>query len=397
MLNKPIKVNLNGKDIVIVGTAHVSKESVELVKKTIDNENPDAVAVELCQQRYEALVDRRRWDETEIHKVLREGKVYLFLMQLLMTNFQRKIGDDLGITPGSEMIKAIEDAKARGIGVILVDRDIKVTLRRAFNEMSLIEKSKLASCFISGMSEGGEIDERLIEELKEKDVLTEMMEELGKEIPSAKRVLVDERDMYIANKIAKIEGKKIVAVVGAGHVEGIRNLLKSGRYKRADIKKLEHIPEKRNLWRFAGYVVPALIVLVVAAGFLLKGEAFVMESVWKWILINGGLSALGVILALGHPLSVITAFVAAPLTSLNPMLAAGWFAGLTEAKMRKPKVKDFEGLLRLNSIRDYWRNRVTRILLVVAFANIGSALGTWIAGFSIFAGIYNDIASLLPL
>jgi len=397
MLNKPIKVNLNGKDIVIVGTAHVSKESVELVKKTIDNENPDAVAVELCQQRYEALVDRRRWDETEIHKVLREGKVYLFLMQLLMTNFQRKIGDDLGITPGSEMIKAIEDAKARGIGVILVDRDIKVTLRRAFNEMSLIEKSKLASCFISGMSEGGEIDERLIEELKEKDVLTEMMEELGKEIPSAKRVLVDERDMYIANKIAKIEGKKIVAVVGAGHVEGIRNLLKSGRYKRADIKKLEHIPEKRNLWRFVGYVVPALIVLVVAAGFLLKGEAFVMESVWKWILINGGLSALGVILALGHPLSVITAFVAAPLTSLNPMLAAGWFAGLTEAKMRKPKVKDFEGLLRLNSIRDYWRNRVTRILLVVAFANIGSALGTWIAGFSIFAGIYNDIASLLPL
>jgi len=402
MLNQVVRLELDGEVIHLVGTAHVSRESVDLVRKTINEVEPDVVAVELCQQRHDAILDQRRWDDTEIEKVIREGKTYLFLMQLMLTNFQRSIGDELGIKPGSEMLESIKIAKERNIDVALVDRDIKISLKRTLDFLSLKEKFKLLYGMVWEMFGERESADELMKQLDEGDIVTSMVEELGREVPSIKKTLLDERDRYIANKLLDIEGKSIVAVLGAGHINGIKGIIesehsKSKKDRGSELRELEEIPESRSVWRYMGYLVPVLVVVLVAAGFFLKGDAFVFESLVKWVVINGSLSALGALIAFAHPLSILTAFVAAPLTSLNPLLAAGWFAGLMEAKMRKPKVKDFDGLLELNSLRDYWRNGVTRILLVIAFANLGSGLGTYIAGFSIFTSIQDELIALLPI
>ncbi len=410
MLNQVTKINLDGKEIFLIGTAHVSKESVNVVRETIEKENPDIVAVELCEQRQEAIVNHRRWKETEITDVVKEGKSYLFLMQLLLANFQRQIGEEVGVKPGSEMIEAMNIARDKNIRVELVDRDIKITLKRAFNSMSLGEKFKLFLGLFSGIFGREEINEELIEKLKNKDVLSEVMDELSREIPSIKRVLVDERDAYIANKIAGIDAKKIVAVVGAGHVEGVKeNLLK---YKKnlirnsenfgasifqrkielkIELRDLEVVPESKNRLKYINYLIPLSIIGIFIFGFYIKGSEFLLDSIVKWIFTTGILAAVGTALALGHPLSIITAFLVAPITTLHPLLAAGWFAGWVEAKVRKPRVKDFEDLFRINSLGDFWKNRVTRILLVISFANIGASLGTIIAGISIFAGIIPKI------
>lgn len=384
MLNETIKVVVNGKEIFLIGTAHVSKESVKLVKETIEKENPDMVAVELCEQRYHAIANQKKWDETEISKVIQSGKTYLFLMQLLLTNFQRKIGDELGIKPGAEMLQALEIAKEKDIPVALVDRDIKITLKRAFNKMSLTEKFKMLYELIFSIFEKEEINEELIEKLKEKDVLTEMMEDLGREIPSIKEVLVDERDLYIADKISELDAKKVVAVVGAGHVLGIKGLLESKNFSKSNIDKelveLEKVPESRSILRYVNYIFPLTIVGFVVLGFFMsQGDInFIIKSSVNWILTTGFWAAIGTTIALGHPLSIITAFLVAPITTLHPLLAAGWFAGWVEAKVRKPLVKDFEGLMKIKSIWEFWRNRVTRILLVIAFANAGASFGAGI-------------------
>jgi len=401
MLNQVDKITLDDKTIYLVGTAHVSPESVKLVEQTINEINPDVVAVELCQQRHDAILEQKRWDDTEIDKVIREGKSYLFLMQLLLSNFQRKIGDELDIKPGSEMLKSIKIAQEKNIKIALVDRDIKVSLKRAFNLMSLKEKFFFVYALFESLFEGEQDSQELMEQLKDKDIITSLIEELGREAPSIKKALIDERDRYIAYKLLDIQARSIVAVLGAGHIEGIKQIIESekpiSKISRLDeIKKLDDVTESLSLWKYAGYLVPALIVILVVLGFTLKGGVFVYESLLKWVLINGCFSALGVVLAFGHPLSVLTAFLAAPLTSLNPLLAAGWFAGLMEAKLRKPKVKDFEQMLKLNNLGDYWRNGVTRILLVIAFANLGSGLGTYIAGASIFASIHDELIALLP-
>ncbi len=377
MLNEVTKISLEGKEVLLVGTAHVSQESVDLVRDVIEKESPDVVAVELDKQRYEALVNKKKWDETEIHKVIKEKKTYLFLLQLLLTNFQRKIGDELGVRPGSEMVKAIEITKEKNIKIALVDRDIRVTLKRAFNRMGLKEKFSIFYGFFAGIFEKEEINEDLIEKLKDKDVMTEMMEELSREIPSIKEVLIDERDRYIAQKIHEMEDKKIVAVVGAGHVKGIKEILESGT--REDTKKLEELTETRSMLKYIGYGVPLIFIALVCWGFYTNGTDLTVEMLYMWFMINGVLSAAGVALAFGHPASILAALFAAPFTSLNPAIAAGWVAGLTEAWVRKPKVKDFDNLFKLDNMRDYWKNGVTRILLVIIFANIGSSIGTFIA------------------
>jgi len=382
MLNEVTKITVGNKEISLVGTAHVSKESIELVRETIDKENPDMVAVELDEQRYEALLSKKKWNETEIHKVIRTGRAYLFLTQLLLTNFQRRIGDKLGVSPGSEMVEAINIGRDRGIEISLVDRDIKITLRRALNIMTLKEKLKLLYALLEGIFEREEIDEEILEKLKKKDMMTEMIEELSRTVPSVKDVLIDERDRYIANKILSLNAKKIVAVVGAGHVDGIKRIIEEKKQENVrgkEIETLEKIPEPRSFLKFLGYLVPIIFFIIIMWGFYSRGFDLTIEMLRKWFLINGTLSAFGVIIALGHPLSVITAFLVAPITSLNPTIAAGWFAGAIEIWIRKPRVKDFDSLFKLNSMRDYWRNRVTRILLVIVFANLGSSIGTFIA------------------
>ncbi|MFH1402860.1 MAG: TraB/GumN family protein [Candidatus Altiarchaeota archaeon] len=379
-----VELCLNGKKVYIVGTAHVSDDSVRLVEETVRGVKPDAVAVELCEQRFKALKNEREWDETEITEVIKSGRTYLFLVQILMANFQRQIGDKIGVKPGSEMLKAIEIAEENKSEIVLIDRDITITLKRAIGLTTLREKLKLLYGFFNDVLSEGEIDEELVEKLKEKDMLSELMEELAVETPSIKRVLVDERDEYMALSIASIEAEKIVVVVGAGHVDGLRRRLEElegyviVRYKQG-MGELMKVEKKRSVVGYAGYAIPLLFLVIIGWGFMNHGSAMTLTMLKEWFLINGTLSALGAALALAHPLTVLTAFIAAPFTSLNPTIAAGWVASIVEFKMRKPRVKDFKNLLKLNSMGDYWRNRVTRILLVIVFANIGSSIGTFIA------------------
>ena len=389
------RLKIKDKEIILVGTAHISRESVDLVRETILEEKPDIVGVELCEQRYETLTsEEQKWEDIHITDIIKEGKTHLFLITLLLSAFQRKIGDKIGIKPGSEMIEAINTAKENNIGVELLDRDIQITLKRAIDRMSLREKLKLLFELIYGFFGGEEIDEELIEKLKEKDIMTELMDELSREIPSIKEVLIDERNVYIADKILLCKGEKIVVVIGAGHVEGIKTIIQTAseaevkNVEKINIADLEKTPKGGNKLKYIGYLVPLVIVGIVAFGFHLKGGEFVLDSAIKWFLINGILSAIGVMLALGHPLTILGAFLAAPFTSLNPMIAAGWVAGMIEIWVRKPRVKDFEGLAKLNDVRSLWQNRITKILLVVVFANVGSSIGTFVAGLSIFKDLF---------
>ena len=342
------RITVDGKEITLVGTVHVSPESVEEVRETIEREDPDVVGVELCERRYEILTKKKQWEEQEIFKIIREGKTYLFLANLLLSGFQRKIGEELGSDPGAEMVEAVKIAEEYDIPVSLLDRDISVTLKRAWKAMGIKEKLKLLYALVAGFFVEAE---DVVEELKNQDVITELMEELAEQAPGAKRALIDERDQYIASKILDSEGS-MVAVVGAGHMEGIKTLLQQKSVTR---EGLDAIPEGRNWIKVIGYCVPLVFAAIVGYTFLSAGAEMTLRILWIWFLINGSLSALGALLAMGHPLSVITAFLAAPITSLNPALAARWFAGLVEAYVRKPRVADFEALRDIGGFRDFYR------------------------------------------
>ncbi|MBM3309235.1 MAG: TraB/GumN family protein [Candidatus Altiarchaeales archaeon] len=374
---KVTTVNIPGKKVFLVGTAHVSDESVNLVRETIERETPDAVAVELCKQRHQSLMNEKKWDETEINEVIKSGKTYLFLIQLLLANFQRRIGDKVHVKPGAEMKKAVDIARKKRIKVELVDRDVKTTLKRAFSRMSLVEKAKLLYDFTVGVLEGEEVDKELIEKLKKKDVLSEMLDELGKEIPSVKKVLVDERDEYIALRLREIKEDRIVAVVGAGHVEGIkRNLKKNAGNTKKRLERLGKFVEKKSLAKYLPWIVPLAFIAVMLAGFLTHDVSFTWNMILKWFLVQGTLSALGATLALAHPVTIVATFIAAPFAVLHPFIAVGWISALVELKMRKPKVRDFKGLMKLNGVGDYWKNRVTRIFLILMLANLGGTIST---------------------
>ncbi|MCK5699292.1 MAG: TraB/GumN family protein [Candidatus Aenigmarchaeota archaeon] len=370
------RIKLKDRQIILIGTAHVSKESTKLVNEIIDKETPDTVGVELCKKRYDTIRKKKKWEDTKITKIIKEGKTQLFLANLLLSSFQKRIGEDLKVKPGDEMIQAIKAGKKSSAKIVLLDRDIQVTLKRAWREMSITEKFKLMYSLMAGLIQPEEIEEEMIEQLKEKDVVTQMMEELGREIPSAKKVLIDERDIYIANKIRTSPGKKIVAVVGAGHIEGIKKHLK----KKENIEPLEKIPQGSRWVKHIAYAIPLAFLGIIAWGFIHhKSVELTLTMLTYWFLINGILSALGAILALGHPLTILSAFIAAPFTSLNPTIGAGIVAGLVEAKIREPRVKDFQSLGEITTFTGFYKNRVSRILLVAALANLGSSIGTFVA------------------
>ena len=406
------KISAAGKQIILVGTAHISSESIELVKKTIEEEAPDAVGVELDSQRLEQLKSGSKWRETNVEEILKNGKSHLFLVNLMLSNMQKKFGDSVGIQPGAEMLAAVSAAEEKKIPVELLDRDIKITMKRGLASMGLKEKAKLGYSVLESFFADEEITKEQIEELKKKDLLSEVMQELGKSAPTVKKVLVDERDEYIARKILASPAKKIVAVVGAGHLEGIiRNLKSIGKNSEEFLRarenqkfslinqnmekekteaaptqnfstathNLEIIPEKKSFGKYFAWAIPILLLALIGYGFYAKGFEAILRVGATWILVTGGLSAMAVLLARGHILSALTAFVAAPITTIHPALASGWFAALAEAKLNTPKVKDFESLRELKSIGDFFTNRVTKILLVAAFSNLGSMIGVFIA------------------
>ncbi|MCK4901754.1 MAG: TraB/GumN family protein [Thermoplasmatales archaeon] len=374
-----VKVNDN---IILVGTAHISKESVREVKEAIEKYKPDIVAVELCERRYEAITKKDKWEKTPVTQLLKSNNAYLMLAQTFLSSIQRRLGKEYGVEPGSEMIAAIKEAKKHGLEVALVDRDISITLKRAWRKMGIREKFRLTWEFLKAMLgfDKEEPEELDLKKLMDQDVISALMDEFGEIAPSATNVLIHERDEYITKKILD-ESKKgrVVAVVGAGHIKGIKKHLEKKKLD-VDLNNLEYVPKKRfSILKAIGYTIPVLFAALIIYAFLTKGSDLALLMFIYWFLINGICSAIGTAIARGHPLSIATAFVAAPITSLNPAIAAGWVAGYVEAKLRTPVVKDFKDLSKLDSLRDFLNNRVIRLLMVVALANVGSMIGTIVA------------------
>ncbi len=366
-----------GRTLYLVGTAHVSAESVDDVRATIEATAPDTVCVELCAARHHNIQNQDNWRQLDIFRVLKEGKAALLLSSLVMTSFQKRIAKEIGVAPGAEMIEAMRLAEETGAGLVLADRDIQTTLRRTWANLGFFAKMRMAAQLVGSLFVVDDIDKEAIEQLKEQDELSDMLDSLAKAFPSVKSTLIDERDTYLAEKIRSATGDRVVAVVGAGHVPGILRQLGESH----DLAPLDEVPARTISGRALAWGIPAAILALFVYGFFRGGaeESLVSLNLWFWV--NGAFSALGTAIALGHPLSILAAFVAAPLTSLNPMVAAGWVAGLVQAWVKRPQVQDLEALPEdITSLRGFFRNPVCRILLVVVLANVGSMLGTLVAG-----------------
>jgi len=369
-------LKFDDREIIILGTAHVSKESADLVKTVIEEEKPDTVCVELCESRFQSIRQKSRWQDMDIVKVIKEKKAFLLLSNLLLASFQKRIAEKFDIKPGAEMIQAIESGEAIDARIHLADRDIRVTLSRTWRVMGLWAKLKILFQMLLSFGEVDDITEKDIEKMKQEDMLESLLTEVGRSLPVIREILIDERDRYLAEKIRNAPGRKIVAVVGAGHVPGIKKYWNTD----IDIQALERIPPKNKFSGIIKWLLPIAIMALLIAGFFYGGAGAGTDMVIWWIAANGIMAGLGAIIALAHPLTIISSIVAAPLTSLNPMIAAGWVSGLVEAFSRKPKVRDFERLPEdIVSVKGFWRNKVTRILLVVVFTNLGSSIGTFVA------------------
>ncbi|MFH1153989.1 MAG: TraB/GumN family protein [Pseudomonadota bacterium] len=372
------RIQLDGKEILLLGTAHVSRDSAELVTRVIQAEKPDTVCVELCQTRLKSIQDSENWKNMDIVKVIREKKALLLLMNLMLASFQKRIADKFDIKPGQEMINAIAAAEAAGIPVEPVDREIQTTLSRVWRSMGFWAKVKLMFQLAFSLGGADDITQEDVERMKQEDVLKTLLSDVKKTHPVIERILIDERDQFLAEKLRQAPGQRIVAVVGAGHAPGIKRYLASGAP--ISLTELNRIPPGGNLGKILQWLIPGAILALFAAGFFMKGKGGGTDMIWAWILANGIFAGLGALIALAHPYTIITAFVAAPITSLNPMIAAGWVSGLVEALSRKPKVRDLESLPQdILSVKGFWRNNVTRILLVVVFTNLGSTIGTMAA------------------
>ncbi len=360
-------------EVIIVGTAHVSKKSIEEVAKTIEEERPQAIAVELDFKRFMALQGKHQ--DISVVDVIKRGDVFLVLFQLLLSYFQKKIGEEYGVKPGQEMLVAIEKAKEIGADILLIDRDIAITFKRFWQSLSLLEKLRLVFHMLKSLFGEEEVD---VDEMLKEDVLEMLVREFREIAPSAAEVLIDERDAYMASKLIEASQRydKVVAVVGAGHKKGIERYLKNPELL-PDICELERVKEKRfSILKLLSFAIFALIAIIFVAVISTMNSQIIMKAFLYWFIINGVLSALGALLAGGHPLSALAAFLSAWLTSLNPMIAAGWVSGLVEAKIRKPTSKDLEDLVNAESFRDLMKNRVFKVLLVAALTNVGSMIGT---------------------
>ncbi len=370
------RLTFGDKEIVLVGTAHVSLESAELVESVIQEEKPETVCIELCDSRYKSMIKKNQWDNTNLIKVIKEKKAFLLLSNLMLASFQKKIGKKLGIKPGEEIMRAIETAKSVGANIHLADRDVRTTLSRTWRLMGLWTKIKLLAQVVTSMGEVDTIKKEDIEKMKNRDTLEMLLSEIGKLLPELRHILIDERDQYLTHKIRTAPGKKIVAVVGAGHIPGIQRYWQ----EQVDINALDKIPPKSKYSSIFKWAIPFAIIGLIILGFFYAGTSAGTHMIKWWVLANAILAGLGATLAFAHPLTILSAIVASPLTSLNPMIAAGWVAGLVEVLLVKPKVKDFERLPEdISSLKGFWNNKITRILLVVVLTNIGSSLGTFVA------------------
>ena len=371
----------------LLGTAHVATASVEAVKQNIEEWKPDIVAVELCKSRFEALTQDRRLDKEGLLKVIKEGKAPMVLLQSLLAAEQRKLGIDEGQQPGAELLAAVEAAQEYDLDVKLVDRDIQTTLRRAWKKMGFKEKVGLMWALLAEEDTDEELE--LEDMLADKDLLTSLMEELREVSPGAGEVLIDERDEFIARKISGIRSDgKVLAVLGAGHLDGVSKLLAEDVKPNEDrISELALVPKGGKILKTISYAIP-IAVFALLGWFAYNGDlASIKENGIYWFAGNFIGAALFCMLAGGHPIAILVAALASPITSLNPALAAGWFAGYAQMKVKEPTGEDLTEFLKLDSAKLFWTNRAGRILLVTALTNLGSMAGAWISMGLIAAGL----------
>ena len=374
---------LQSHEIIIVGTAHVSEKSVQEVVSKIEETRPDIVAVELCPARYRALIGQEVEKEIKISELLSGGKIFFFLVQLFLAYIQRKIGEEMGVKPGSEMLAAIQAAKKSGARVALVDRDIGITIQRFWSAMGFIDKIRLIGSLIPAAIGWGDEEELDIDTITQDDIVTQMISEFRKISPGAANVLVDERDAFLARNLHLLSKQgRVLAVVGAGHREGILRHLQHPESIPA-LDELNEKPGKKiTAVKIFGVAVSLLIlVTVILVLITAKSSEIILQACIIWFVVTGGLSALGVLLARGNPLSALTALMVAWMTTLNPFVAAGWFAGMVEAWKLKPTVSDLKTLASADNFQQMMQNRLFKVILVAALSNLGAMLG-------MFVGVY---------
>jgi pheromone shutdown-related protein TraB len=388
--DQPLRhVSRDGVDYTLIGTAHVSRASADAVRELAASGRFDAIAVELCQARYDALTAERKWTDLDLYKIIREGKAGLVMANLALSAYQRRIAEQFGIEPGAEMRAAAVTAKEQDLPLQLVDRDLATTLRRSYASVPWYKRLYLMAGLALGMVSSEEIDEEAIEKLKEGDILESTFTEFAEHSPELYEALISERDRYMAaclrEQNADAAGRRVLVVIGAGHMEGLaRHLADDGSDPAAQREQLAAIPPRARWPRLIPWAIMVLILTGFYIGFSRSPELG-WQLVFIWVAINGGLAALGALVARGHPLTVLSAVVAAPITSLNPTIAAGMVTGLVESWLRKPRVADLENLrFDITTLKGWFRNPATRILLVFFLSNLGSAIGTWVAGFRIF-------------
>lgn len=382
------EVHRDGVDYLLLGTAHVSRASVDTVRELAARDEYDTIAVELCDARHKALTSSRQWRDLDIYRIIREGKAGLVMANLALGAYQRRIAEQFGLEPGAELKAAADAARKRGVPLQLVDRDLATTLRRAYRSVPWYRRLYFTAGLVAGLFTSEELDEEAVERLKEGDILESTFAEFAEQSPELYQTLIRERDQYMAAELRRQNaghaGRRVLVVVGAGHLDGLaRELAAGGERPEHDIERLSETPPRARWPR----VIPWAIVALVLTGFWLgfqRSPELGWQLIGLWVMINGGLAALGALLARAHPLTILSAMLAAPLTSLNPTIAAGMVTGLVESWLRKPRVADLERLREdATTLSGWYRNPATRILLVFFLSNLGSAIGTWVAGLRI--------------
>ena len=376
----------DGKTILLVGTAHISRQSTDLVQQVIEQEQPDAVCIELDDKRYTALSRPNAWENLDLKQVIKTRQLSTLLVNLILATYQKKLGGQLGIMPGTELLTAAQTAQRLDIPIALCDRDVRVTLRRAWRATSFWKKGYLLATLVTSLFDRTELDENKLSEMRSKDVLSELIKELGASLPQTKTVLIDERDIFMAEKIKETQGTRLVVVVGAGHVEGIQRFL--GEENRHRLAEISTVMPGGRLGKIIGWTIPSLILLALLSIGLRHGAHELSANALYWILAKGIPTSIGAALAFSHPLTHPPAFAPSPLTSLTPLIGAGYVCAFVQVMSSPPVVKEFEQVsTALTSLKGWWQNKLLRIFLVFFMTTLGSALGTWVGGYKLFSSL----------
>lgn len=367
------------RTIYLVGTAHISKSSVELVREVIETVQPDRVLVELDERRLEALANPEKWKELDIKTLIRNQQISPLIAQIILASYQKRLGAQMGSMPGMELLEATRVAEEKGIPCDLVDRDVRITLKRAWKSTPFFKRFLLLSSMLGGLFDRSTINEEKLDQIKEQDVLSGMLDEIGSVFPDLKRVLIDERDAYMAEKTRQAAGSKLVVVIGAGHGPGMTGHLEAGREHR--LEELENIPKSAPIGKILGWSIPIAILAMIGIIAFQKGASAAGDASLFWFLANAIPCGIGGIIAAAHPFTIIAGFMAAPFTSLTPVIGAGYVTAFVQAWACPPRVREIQDVSEdIIHVGKWWKNRLLKVFLAFLLPSLGSMIGTWVGG-----------------